>query len=384
MIKRIINISLLILTITVLIFSCQDEDLKLEPLQVKVTITKATSYNAADGSISLTVSGGADPIYYFWSNGQTTKDISNLQAGAYSLKIVYGNLGVYNQDFVVGEGDALPLNLSFAVTKPSYFGASNGAVVLTVTGGTAPYQYTWSDSSKASSLNKAIAGTYWVRVTDSSKPKSITTIGTVMVDDPEFVCGVDSAKDADNIRYPTVKIGNQCWMSQNLRVSHKPNGVDPITGAYYKDATYFKGSNAQFGAHYTWSAALNGASAASGADVVQGICPKGFHLPTKKMWSDLEAHLAVAGNGGTGAWPAPKMRGAASSSGFNALMNGSWGYSLNDQKYGAFWTSSDDGADKGWYVGMEDGLNPVVVRGFMLFSGFAPKSTGLSVRCLKD
>jgi len=65
-------------------------------------------------------------------------------------------------------------------------------------------------------------------------------------------------------------------------------------------------------------------------------------------------------------------------------MNGSWGYSLNDQKYGAFWTSSDDGADKGWYVGMEDGLNPVVVRGFMLFSGFAPKSTGLSVRCLKD
>jgi uncharacterized protein (TIGR02145 family) len=384
MMKNLKYISFFTLILAIAVFSCGEDDEKPATLQVQATIKNATAYNAANGAITLTINGITEPIYYFWSNGQTTKDISNLTAGTYSLKIVYGNFGVYNQDYVVGEGEASLLNLSFNVTKPTYFGASDGAVTLTVAGGTPPYTYAWSDSSKTNAITKLAAGNYSVKVTDASKPKPIVTTASVLVDDPAFVCGADSATDADKIKYPTVKIGNQCWMSQNLRVSRKPNGIDPISGVFYKDATYYKGANAAYGAHYSWTAAMNGATAASGTDLVQGICPKGFHLPTKKMWSELETWLSTAGNGGAGAWPAPKMRGTTSTSGFNALMNGSWGYALNDQKYGAFWTASDDGSDKGWYVGLEDGLNPSVVRGFILFSGYAPKSTGLSVRCVKD
>lgn len=57
----------------------------IEPLELQLTPTNVSAYGLSDGSIDLTVSGGANPYQYQWSNGMTTEDISNLNLGVYSV-----------------------------------------------------------------------------------------------------------------------------------------------------------------------------------------------------------------------------------------------------------------------------------------------------------
>jgi len=78
--------------------------------------------------------------------------------------------------------------------------------------------------------------------------------------------------DIDGNVYKTVKIGNQWWMAENLRVTRNPQGK-PIKGYYYMDdpLTYGK-----YGLLYTWNTAMDG----SFKENAQGIAPDGWHIPS--------------------------------------------------------------------------------------------------------
>ena len=142
--------------------------------------------------------------------------------------------------------------------------------------------------------------------------------------------------DIDGNNYPVVKIGNQIWMKENLRVSRYRNG-DPIpivtdntawsgltTGArswYNNDSTSFE---IPYGNLYNWYAASDN----------RNICPTGWHVPTDPEWTSLEEQLGgSAGAGGKmkqqgdvstsppGLWNSPNT-GADNLSGFTALPGG--------------------------------------------------------------
>lgn len=57
------------------------------PLIVSCTATDATTYKGLDGSISLTVEGGAPPFTYSWSNGISSRDLMAAAAGTYSVTV---------------------------------------------------------------------------------------------------------------------------------------------------------------------------------------------------------------------------------------------------------------------------------------------------------
>ena len=63
--------------------------------------------------------------------------------------------------------DPIPLEITLAPVHVSHYGGSDGSIDLTVTSGTQPYSYIWSNGVTTEDLSNLSPGTYSVEVTDS-------------------------------------------------------------------------------------------------------------------------------------------------------------------------------------------------------------------------
>lgn len=83
---------------------------KTLPEQIKVdyVVTHESEVDAGDGEITLETSGGIPPLTYSWSNGATTKDLTGLTAGVYTVTVSDAN--TYTDDVV------LDINVTVAET----------------------------------------------------------------------------------------------------------------------------------------------------------------------------------------------------------------------------------------------------------------------------
>jgi len=79
---------------------------------------------------------------------------------------------------------AVPLSASLSSTDPTCFGQNNGSINLTVTGGTPPYSYNWSNGLNSEDLNNLNAGTYSVTVTDAT---NATTTASATLTQPSLL-----------------------------------------------------------------------------------------------------------------------------------------------------------------------------------------------------
>jgi uncharacterized repeat protein (TIGR01451 family)/gliding motility-associated-like protein len=150
-----------------------------EPTISLVSLSNVTCYNAANGTIVTSVAGGA-PITYLWTSGQNTAAISNLSPGLFSLQVTDGFTCESDTSFSITQPDTLIVNLQITSDyngqNISCFGASDGSISSTVTGGTAPYTYSWNNGSSTTNLNNLPIGTYTLTVTDSKGCVSSATV----------------------------------------------------------------------------------------------------------------------------------------------------------------------------------------------------------------
>ncbi|MCB0588706.1 MAG: hypothetical protein KDD06_25670 [Phaeodactylibacter sp.] len=370
--RSVIQITIVLFGLWVLFPACEEDSLPIPFIQVALEPTPASAYGARDGAVQSTVEGGQPPYRYFWSNGSQEEQIAGLPAGEYTLKVIDSRSAVASATAVVEQPEATPLVFNFSVTEVSWYGGDDGAVELSVMGGTPPYSAIWSNGGESLAIEGLTAGQYSVTVTDSGGP-AIITIDSVMVGQPEFVCGRDSITDVDGNKYPTVQIGGQCWTAENLRTLHLPE--DPAREIEGRFCLNLNCTNA-FGAHYSWEAMMNGAGSVTAEDEVQGICPCEWHLPTKEEWEALNSYLSVDGNGGAGVNVPNKMRGADSPSGFDALYAGNWGYSVFEGENAVFWTATEQAGGRAFYR---------LINNFpLLGQGHLEKRSGLSVRCVRN
>jgi len=164
---------------------------------------------------------------------------------------------------------------------------------------------------------------YFLQVTGGGGPSASFNVEYPLIG----ICTALTVTDIDGNVYPTVTIGDQVWMAENLKTTHYndgtpiPNVTDPdewknlITGAYclYDNDTTKKEI---YGALYNWYAVET-----------NKLCPTGWHVPTRDEWLVLIDYLGGSGIAGgklksTGTlWVEPNNC-ATNEVGFNALPGG--------------------------------------------------------------
>ena len=131
-------------------------------------------------TLQAVISGGNAPYQYNWSMGQVasnwpTDTVPGIvsETGQYRVTITDAN-GCQTVAPAVPVTFAAPLQLSYAVEQIPCFGGDNGGIDLTVSAGSAPYQYAWANaagdtvSTQQDPIDQLGAGTYRVTVTDAS------------------------------------------------------------------------------------------------------------------------------------------------------------------------------------------------------------------------
>ncbi|HSY77368.1 MAG TPA: T9SS type A sorting domain-containing protein, partial [Bacteroidia bacterium] len=129
------------------------------------SVTEVSCNGAASGAITVSVTGGASPYHYSWSNSATTASINGLTAGPYQITVIDVDSCTAVQTINITQPTLLTASTN--ITQASC-GSSDGAVSVTVSGGTTPYLYAWNTGATTSGINSIGVGTYSITITDKN------------------------------------------------------------------------------------------------------------------------------------------------------------------------------------------------------------------------
>jgi gliding motility-associated-like protein len=144
---------------------------------ITTTQNNITCYNANNGNATATVTGGTLPITYVWSNGQNGATASNLSPGNHTVSATDGVGCILSALVNITEPNEL-LATIITSSDVTCFGYTDGSAAVSVAGGTAPYNYLWSDAAAqtmANAINLAPAG-YSVTITDINNCQTAASI----------------------------------------------------------------------------------------------------------------------------------------------------------------------------------------------------------------
>lgn len=259
--------------------------------------------------------------------------------------------------------------------------------------------------------------------------------------------GIISVKDYDGNSYRVTEIGGQCWLAENLRCTHSPKTDNDIVitsdyaGFVSKAAYWYNDYDSLFslknyGLLYNWNAAMD--TAKLGDDYVEvtdddtyendawnfnfttqyhrGICPKGWHMPSKEEVRTLLTTIINASTDeeiGTDQYTYHHVAGLIAASGDwklcdkchtceSPIVSGNLSYSNKDYysfgclpsgfyngvsgwKYDGykecsyFWTSTQSDATNAWSSKIDSYSSCKVI-----LDNSATKDYGFSVRCVRD
>jgi hypothetical protein len=110
------------------------------------------------------MAGGNSSYGYTWSNGAVTQNQSNLPAGSYNVSITNANGCSTETNFSITE----PSEIIATTTVTNESGNNDGAIDLSINGGTGNYSFEWSNGATTEDIDGLSAGYYEVTITDAN------------------------------------------------------------------------------------------------------------------------------------------------------------------------------------------------------------------------
>jgi len=157
-------------------------------------VESASCFGNDDGAIDITVQGGTPPLNYLWSNEATAEDIENLTAGTYKVTVTDATgASVSSPNITVEQPQLITVALNF-VQSLTCADADNGAIEITVQGGTEPYEYIWSDGGTEEDPSNLPMGDYRFTVSDANG--CVWDSPTVTVNEPNAIVLYESVTNA--------------------------------------------------------------------------------------------------------------------------------------------------------------------------------------------
>jgi hypothetical protein len=134
---------------------------------LSTTVTNSNCYGGS-GSITVIASGGTGTKTYSkdGANFQVSNVFTNLSAGNYTITVKDANACVKSTSVTITQPEQLTANI--VSTNFQCYAETNGSADISVTGGTIPYSYTWSNGSTTQDLTGVVAGTYTLTVVDAN------------------------------------------------------------------------------------------------------------------------------------------------------------------------------------------------------------------------
>jgi len=200
--------------------------------------------------------------------------------------------------------------------------------------------------------------------------------------------------DIDGNEYKVIRIGDQWWMAENLKVTHYRNG-DPIPNI--TDNSTWEGLSAgarcyqendstnnagTYGCLYNWYAVDSDVDGDGKGD----LAPEGWHVPTDAEWTVLENYLTANGHSGS------EGTALKSTTGWNSGGNGTDDYGFAGLPagyryyfgtfytmgyYATFWSASEYDTYNAWY-------RALYCNGSDVYRYGNYEDYGFSVRCVRD
>ena len=210
-------------------------------LNAIVTNTSTSNCGVANGSATVSVTGGTSSYTYSWSPPSpfpsytsTTAVTNSLAAGNNNLTVIDANGCTYTLAASISNPAAPSLTVSSNNVLCN--GEASGSASVIASGGTPAYSYTWSNSSNSTSVSSLTAGNYSIVVMDASLCQSTQTF---VITEPTVL-----ATAISNI------INVNCFGGNNGSASVTTTGGTPI---------------------YSYNWLPSGGSTSTGTNLAQGI-----------------------------------------------------------------------------------------------------------------
>ncbi len=157
-----------------------------------IKIQDATTVGlCCDGKAKALVSGGTPPYSYQWSSSatnQSTTIASRLPKGTHHVTVTDA-MGEKRTDCItIHCRNVCAIQISSQITHVACTNEATGSIDITVTGGTPPYDYVWSDGSTNEDLSSVGAGTYTVTITDALSCSS--TVSSTIIQPDKLMLSV--------------------------------------------------------------------------------------------------------------------------------------------------------------------------------------------------